>query len=110
MNRFIDELYNAIYSPKLTPQELLGNLKMQNYTEVNFQKCENTLIGITKCVLDDGNNAEFKYTFNETNHLIQLESNIGNQSEILYDREVEIKKKEHELKNLLMDRFKNEVG
>lgn len=92
MNEVIENLYNEIYAPKLTPQELINNLHLPNYESIEFSKSDTDISAVAKCKLDTGQKASFFYTFNEDNMLISLTINYGNKHEKLYDREKSIDK------------------
>lgn len=89
----IERLYDEIHAPKLTPYELIENVKLPNYISVDFSKDnKNNIIAHTKCLLDDGNSAVFTYTFDKDNKLISLKSKILEVEEELYNRKTEIEK------------------
>lgn len=89
----IERLYDEIHGPKLTPYELIENVKLPNYISVDFSKdSENNIIACTKCLLKDGNNAIFTYVFNKENKLISLKSIVHEVEEEVYNRKSEIEK------------------
>lgn len=93
-----EKLYEEVYSPKLTPKNLLDNMKLDNYHSVDFFKEDGVIIAITKCDLPNGNQGEFKYIF-KNEKLIKLSQEFDNKPAItLYDRENEINKLRNELK------------
>ncbi|TCT23348.1 hypothetical protein EDD68_10762 [Melghiribacillus thermohalophilus] len=98
MQKLIKKLYDELYSPKLTPEELLNNIKHDNYISVNFSREDGKIIGITKCYLKNGLLAEYKYVFDNEKKLIKLSSNICGEEEIIYDRDTAIKKIYKEIK------------
>lgn len=92
-----NELYSEMYEPKLMPQDLLENLKLKNYISVNFSSQDEITFASTKCYLDNGDIAEYLYTFKELK-LFRLENIFSDKpSIILYDRETEIIKLKEEL-------------
>jgi len=86
----LERLYDEIYGPKLTPYELLDNVKLPHYISVDFKKENNFIQGITKCYIETGELAVFIYTFNQDNKLISLKSIINNIEEEIYNRELAI--------------------
>ena len=38
MKDLIERLYDETYSPKITPQTLLTNLNLSNYSAINYKK------------------------------------------------------------------------
>lgn len=93
-------LYEEVYAPKLLPMDLLENLKLDNYLEVNFQSTKDSIIAFTKCILPNGDTTQFKYTFKE-NKLYKLEQMLdkNNNSVLIYDRIQEISKIMQELQS-----------
>ncbi|TKH08500.1 hypothetical protein FC678_20080 [Peribacillus simplex] len=87
----IEKLYEETYSPKLTPQTLLNNLNLPNYTKINFEKVNGVLIAHTFCYLQDGLEAEYRYYFKD-DLLYKLESIISEERKIIYNRELEKQK------------------
>ncbi|MCR6850324.1 MULTISPECIES: hypothetical protein [Bacillus] len=89
----IERLYDEIHGPKLTPYELIENVKLPNYTSVDFSKdSENNIIAYTKCLLEDGSNAIFTYVFNKENKLMSLKCVVRGSEEEVYNRKIEIEK------------------
>lgn len=89
----IERLYDEMHGPKLTPYELLENVKLPNYVSVDFTKDnEDNIIAYTKCLLEDGTNAIFTYTFDRENKLINLKSMVCGIEEEIYNRKTEIEK------------------
>lgn len=89
----IERLYDEIHGPKITPYELIDNVKLSNYISVDFSKDEDSnIIAYTKCLLEDGNNAIFIYVFNKDNKLMSLKSSVRGFEEEVYNRKSEIKK------------------
>ncbi|MEK4149026.1 hypothetical protein NST02_18345 [Robertmurraya sp. FSL W8-0741] len=86
----IERLFEELYAPKLTPFELLENARLSNYISVNFHSEDNYLIGVTKCFLETGDQAEYIYTFNSENMLISINENIRNEIREIYNRYKEI--------------------
>lgn len=83
-------LYEELNAPKLLPMDLLENLKLDNYLEVNFYNENKNIVGVTKCILTNGEIASFKYTFSE-NKLLLIEQIGNNKSYTLYDRNESIR-------------------
>ncbi|GLY12675.1 hypothetical protein [Pseudobacillus badius] len=92
MKDIIERLYDEIYGPKLTPYELLKNVKLPNYISVDFKNENNFIIGTSKCHLPDGEIATFIYTFDNNDNLLSLISEVDSKTEELYNREKAIEK------------------
>ena len=90
MNNLFEKLYEEMYSPKITPQQLIDNAKISHYSHVNF-KFENDFLHVeTKCKIDE-ELANFYYIFDKEDHLLTLTSVIGDKEKIIYNRENAIK-------------------
>ena len=93
----INQLYTEMYEPKLLPQDLLDNLRLDNYISVDFLKNSECIQAVTKCYLPNGSVAEYLYTFNDLK-LLRLEDITTKISPIIiYDREQEILKLKKDL-------------
>ncbi|UOK56175.1 hypothetical protein MGI18_14155 [Bacillus sp. OVS6] len=89
----IERLYDEIYGPKLTPYELIENVKLPNYISVDFCKdSENNIVAYTKCLLEDGSKALFTYSFDKDSKLVSLKSTVHGIDEEIYNRKTEIEK------------------
>lgn len=89
----IERLYDEIHGPKVTPYELLENVKLPNYISVEFSKgSKNNIIAYTECLLDDGKIAVFTYVFDEYNKLLSLTSLVNGIKDEIFNRNVEIEK------------------
>ncbi len=91
MKDLIERLYDETYSPKITPQTLLTNLNLSNYSAINYKKETYFLVAYVSCYLENGSIAEYKYYFKE-DLLYKLESEIEGVTEVIYDREIEKQK------------------
>lgn len=91
MIELIEKLYQETYSPKLTPQTLLNNLNLPNYTKITFEKINGVVIAHTFCYLQDGLEAEYRYHFKD-DLLYKLESIIQENRKTIYNREFEKQK------------------
>ncbi|CUB34887.1 hypothetical protein BN2127_JRS7_00505 [Bacillus subtilis] len=87
----IEHLYDEIHGPKLTPYELLENVKLPNYISVDFKTENDFIIGISKCKIDKDEIATFTYFFNKENKLVRLTSNVNGENSEIYNREKAIK-------------------
>jgi len=89
----IERLYDEIHGPKLTPYELLENVKLPNYISVEFGKgSEDEIKAYTKCILEDGSTAVFIYTFDKANKLLSLKSKVNDIEEEIFNRKTEIER------------------
>lgn len=85
----IERLYDEIHGPKLTPFDLLENVKLPHYLSVDFKSKGDLIIGTTKCSIDN-EIATFTYIFKD-DKLISLKSSFNEEEEEIYNREKAIK-------------------
>ena len=98
MDKMIDKIYELIYSPILTPYNLLPNAKLDNYEYVNYYKQNDGLIAEMKCKV--GNSFEiFYYYFDENDFLQEIYRLQDGIRELIYSRKDEIRKYETLYKN-----------
>ncbi len=93
MNDLIKRAYELLYSPIITPYNLLENAKLNNYSYVKYYKGDNGLIVEMKCSLSDTekNNTIFYYYFDYNDSLISVYSDCGQGKTLLFNRDNEIK-------------------
>lgn len=92
MNDYINKIYDLLYSPMVTPYNLLDNAKLPNYEYVNYYKKNDGLITEMKCTLDDGENAVFYYHFDKSDNLQRVYMNKNDQQVLVFDRQTETQK------------------
>lgn len=101
MNKMIEELYDAIYSPKISPEQLINNATLPNYISVHVEANQIGMVVESKCKLNDLIIATYTYQFDSSKKLLNLTGQIGNQKEELYNRQQEIKSKYDKIKKLM---------
>lgn len=85
------KIYDLTYHSILTPSNLLDNLKLDNYTNLNYSKKDGFTVCEIKCLVD-GEQWEFYYTFDQNDHL-QLAYYIeDDQRFFLFNRKEELQK------------------
>lgn len=96
MNK-LDTIIQNIYEIKnysiVTPKDLLDNVKLDNYSYVNYYKKNNNLVVDMECMCEDGIRRKFNYIFDNNDNLLQIKATPGNlmQTDVLFDREIELK-------------------
>lgn len=107
MEKLIEKLYEETYESKLTPYDLLQNLKLDNYHDITFSKIDDSLIATVFCDLVTGESAEFEYIFvnDKLDSLIQVSPFIS--QSVLYQRETEINKLRYKIKGILQTKVSN---
>lgn len=97
----IEELYDAIYSPKISPEQLINNATLPNYISVHVESNQMGMIVESKCKLNNQIMATYIYQFDFSKKLLSLTEQVGNQKEELYNRQQEIKSKYSKIKRLM---------
>lgn len=92
MDKYIDEIYNLIYSPIVTPYNLLENVKLDNYFYVNYYKGDQGIIAEMKCTTEDGEEAIFYYNFDKEEKLINIYMEKDSLKTLVFDRKMELDK------------------
>lgn len=86
MTSDINNIYNLLYSPIITPYNLLDNSKLDNYSYVKYYKENSNLIAEMECIVPDGSCRIFYYYFNEKDFLTQVYINENDTKTLLFDR------------------------
>lgn len=89
MEKYFDEIFKLMYSPIITPYNLLDNAKLDNYSYVKYYKKNNYFITEMKCQVDE-NETLFFYYFDDKNFLQKIymeQEGIGN---FVFDRKENI--------------------
>ena len=89
MEKMIKRLYDLMYSPIVTPWNLVENAKLDNYEYVNYSKSGNGLVVSMKCKLGDCR-AIFNYHFDQNDALQIIKTAYEDGTvETVFDRQVE---------------------
>lgn len=91
----VDKIYELTYLPMLTPYNLLDNMKLDNYTEINFKKNNLGVVSEITCIIDNRPKV-FYYQFDNKNCLLEIYYYEKNTICHLFDR------------NQLLENFKSE--
>lgn len=91
MNENIEKIYELLYSPIITPYNLLENAKLDNYEYVNYYKEEHGLVAEMKCIMDGTYNKKvFYYHFDSEDKLYQVYTKMNGKKVCIFDRKQEI--------------------
>src|SRR5690625_3476458 len=101
MDNMIEELYDAIYSPKISPEQLINNAILPNYISVHIESNEIGMIVESACELYDGTRATYSYQFDHYSTLLNLKEHGRITVTELYNRKREINEKYRKIKNIL---------
>ena len=92
MNDIIKKVYDLLYSPIVTPFNLLENAKLENYSYVNYYKGEHGLIAEMKCITEDSIEAIFYYHFDQEDKLERVYMETNSDKNMVFDRTAEIER------------------
>lgn len=99
MNNKIKQIYDLLYSPIVTPFNLLENAKLKNYDYVKYYKQESSFIAEMKCKDLSGESTIFYYYFDDKNYLERIFKQHGTEQVLIFDRVQEAEKQKKELLN-----------
>lgn len=84
MNAF-EKIYELTYLPLVTPYNLLDNLKLDNYEEINYKKIETGIIAEIICQVEKVL-MKFYYSFNKENKLESIYYYENGEINFLFNR------------------------
>ncbi len=92
MNQMEKEMYKLIYSPLITPKNLVENIHLENYESIKFFKTNGKIVCELNCSLAHGEPALFTYSFADNDFLERIHKQLpGREPEIVFDRKEKIK-------------------
>ena len=86
MDSYIAKIYELMYSPIVTPYNLLENAKLDNYQYVNYYKGKSGLIVEMKCSMDEGKEVVFYYHFDKDDSLMEIHEEVDGEIKIIFNR------------------------
>lgn len=99
MESYVKQVYNMLYSPILTPWNLVDNAKLDNYKYVNYSRHNDMIMCEMLCQIDD-EEVIFRYFFSMDDNLMKITMINKNETTTLFDRNVEIAT----IKSTILDR------
>lgn len=91
MTKIEHTLYELIYSPIITPRNLVDNIHLDNYEYIKFYKVSKNIVCEMKCTLNHGTIAIFNYYFSEKEFLEKITKRLpGKDPEVVFNRVTEI--------------------
>ena len=82
-------IYDLTYQSILTPHNLLDNLELDNYTNLNYSKKDGMTVCEIRCLVDD-EAWVFYYLFNKESHLQSAYYIENNEKVYLFNRKSEL--------------------
>lgn len=98
MKNHINRIYDLLYSPIVTPHNLLENAELPNYTYVKYYKGKHGLIAEMGCTLEEDNEKlTFYYHFDSRKHLQQVYmKSKAAKKKLIYDRIFEFEREKND--------------
>lgn len=104
MDAYIKKIYDMLYSPILTPYNLLENVKLSNYKYVKYYKNDIGVVAEMQCFIDGQDEKVFYYQFDQKDYLQKIYYYDNSLEEVLFDRQMAIEEaKENYYKNVDVD-------
>ena len=72
MDAYIKRIYDMLYSPVLTPYNLLENVKLPNYRYVKYYTNSIGIVAEMLCLVDEGEEKAFYYQFDKKDYLQKI--------------------------------------
>lgn len=96
MDNLIKKIYDMMYSPIVTPYNLLENAKLDNYSYVKYYKSENGLIAEMECFIPEEGKKIFYYHFDQRDYLESIYMQDNGEKRKVFDRDSAIKEAKDE--------------
>ncbi|MEK4406217.1 hypothetical protein MKZ26_17825 [Sporosarcina sp. FSL K6-6792] len=91
MKTDIKKIYDLLNSPILTPYNLLENVKLDNYSYVNYYKGEQGVICEMECTSPEKEVAKYYYFFDINDHLFKVNMQVAGFKKIeVFNRDSEL--------------------
>lgn len=97
MDAYIKKIYDMLYSPIISPYNLLENAKLENYSYVKYYTNEVGLIAEMQCEIPEEGKKVFYYQFDKKDYLQMIYQNTIETRNIIFSRKeaVETAKQEY---------------
>jgi hypothetical protein len=90
MDTYIKKIYDMLYSPILSPYNLLENAKLENYIYVKYYTNEDGLVAEMECEIPEIGKKIFYYQFDHKDYLQKIHQDINGEKEIIFDRKLAV--------------------
>ena len=86
MDAYIKKIYDMLYSPIISPYNLLENAKLENYSYVKYFTNEEGLVAEMQCVIPGEGEMVFYYQFDKKDYLQRINQNTMEKKNIVFSR------------------------
>lgn len=87
MTDYIKKIYDMMYSPIITPYNLLENSKLDNYAYVKYYKTSDSLIAEMQCDMQEEGIKTFYYHFDIRDFLQRIYVGDEKNKELIFERD-----------------------
>ena len=87
MDAYIKKIYDMLYSPLISPYNLLENAKLENYSYVKYFTNEEGLVAEMQCVVPGDGEQVFYYQFDKKDYLQKIYRNAMETKNIVFNRQ-----------------------
>lgn len=87
MDAYIKKIYDMLYSPIISPYNLLENAKLDNYSYVKYYMNETGLVAEMQCVIPDEGKRIFFYQFDKRDYLQIIYADAIETKNIIFNRQ-----------------------
>lgn len=88
MDAYIKKIYDMLYSPIITPYNLLENVKLENYDYVKYYTNQVGVVAEMECTMLDDEKNIFFYQFDKKDYLQIIYQGSMEPENIIFDRRV----------------------
>ena len=104
MDAYIEKVYDMLYSPILTPYNLLENVKLPNYKYLKYYTNNIGIVAEMQCLVDEHEEKVFYYQFDQKDYLKKIYYYDNGVEETIFDRQQAIEEaKESYYRNVSAD-------
>ena len=86
MDAYIKKIYDMLYSPIVSPYNLLENAKLKNYSYVKYYTNEIGLVAEMQCEISGEGEKVFYYQFDKNDYLQYIYHNTMEKGNIVFSR------------------------
>lgn len=91
MKDSVNEVYNMLHSPIVTPYDLLENAKLRNYSYVKYYTNDTGLVAEMQCIIPCEGNQVFFYQFDKNDYLQLIYQNEIKDENIVFSRKESVR-------------------
>ena len=104
MDTYIKKIYDMLYSPVLTPYNLIENVKLPNYRYLKYYTNNIGVVAEMQCAVDENEEKIFYYQFDQKDYLQKIYYYDNGVEESVFDRKLALDEaKENYYTNVSLD-------